>query len=184
MEIDKGGMSEEFARASRVLVGDRHLRKPMRGTILGAQGGLIAAAYVVGPAIGGALTHVYGAQTAYCGVAVLVGACGAAYATLPETMKATGKGETFWASAKSAALLTQAAKDWRDLLQDPRQQGLFAANLALFLNYAAMMTVMPLQTTQLFGLGVAEIGILYSVGAAMGILTAPVIGSLSATGIG
>ena len=57
----------------------------MRGTLLGAQGGLIAAAYVVGPAIGGGLTHFYGAQTAYCSVAALIGLCGAAFATLPET---------------------------------------------------------------------------------------------------
>ncbi|CAK9019978.1 unnamed protein product [Durusdinium trenchii] len=165
--------------------------KPMRGTILGAQGGLIAAAYVVGPAIGGALTHFYGAQTAYCGVAVLIGLCGAAYATLPETMNramhsrtSPGVGSLFASlrslgSAKSTILLAQAARDWQDLLRDPRQQGLFSANLALFLNYAAMITVMPLQTSRLFGLGVAEIGVLYSVGAAVGILAAPIMGTLS-----
>lgn len=146
----------------------------MRGTILGAQGGLVAAAYVVGPAIGGALTHFYGAQTAYCGVAALIGVCGGAYATLPETMPKRAP------SPESTSFrLTAAAKDWQDLLQDRRQQALFAANLALFMNYSAMVTVMPLHAYHLFGIGAGEIGGLFSVGAAVGILLAPVIGTLS-----
>eukprot|EP00434_Breviolum_minutum_P022174 symbB.v1.2.019575.t3/scaffold1605.1/size109642/3 len=147
--------------------------KPMRGTILGAQGGLVAAAYVVGPAVGGALIHFYSAQTAYCSVAALIGVCGGAYATLPETRP---KKEQL---LKNSFHLASAAKDWKHLLQDPRQQALFAANLALFLNYSAMVTVMPLQAHHLFGLGAGEIGALFSAGSAIGILLAPVIGNLS-----
>ena len=145
----------------------------MRGTILGAQGGLVAAAYVVGPAVGGTLTHFYSAQTAYCSVAALIGVCGGAYATLPETRP---KKEQF---LKNSFHLASAAKDWKHLLQDPRQQALFAANLALFLNYSAMVTVMPLQAHHLMGLGAGEIGALFSAGSAIGILLAPVIGNLS-----
>ena len=142
----------------------------MRGTILGAQGGLVAAAYVGGPAIGGALTHFYGAQTAYCSVAALIGVCGAAYATLPETRPK---------EQSTSFRLAAAAQDWQHLLQDPRQQALFAANLALFMNYSAMVTVMPLHAYHLFAIGAGEIGALFSVGSAVGILLAPVIGTLS-----
>ncbi|CAJ1361741.1 unnamed protein product [Effrenium voratum] len=144
--------------------------KPMRGTILGAQGGLIAAAYVVGPAVGGALTHLYGTQAAYCSVAALIGVCGGAYATLPETRPKEKAG---------SFRLAGAAKDWQELLKDHRQQALFAANLALFMNYSAMVTVMPLHAYHLFGMGAGEIGALFSVGSAVGIVLAPVVGALS-----
>ncbi|CAE7662570.1 norA [Symbiodinium necroappetens] len=76
-------------------------------------------------------------------------------------------------------LLRDAANDWRSLLQDPRQQALFGCNLALSLNYAALVTIMPLQAFHTFGTTAAEIGGLFSIGSATGIFLAPVAGALS-----
>ncbi|CAE7702732.1 norA [Symbiodinium microadriaticum] len=173
-----GGSGASLAAAgSAAYVADMteksHL-KPFRGAIVGAQGGLISAAYVVGPVIGGLLTQRYGAPMAYATVAGLIAVCGAAYATLPEPRQRTSGVEM-----RLGILLRDAANDWRSLLQDPRQQALFGCNLALSLNYAALVTIMPLQAFHTFGTTAAEIGGLFSIGSATGIFLAPVAGALS-----
>jgi MFS family permease len=75
--------------------------------------------------------------------------------------------------------LSEAAASWRELLQDPNQQGLCAANLGLYLNYAAAVAVVPLQAHQYFGSSSGEIGALYGIGSLIGIKFGPAAGLLS-----
>jgi len=172
------GSSMALAGSSAYLADmtERSHLKAFRGTIVGAQGGLIAVAYVVGPAVGGLLSQLYGAQAAVGIVAGLVAACGGAYATLPEL---SARPPSARPQAGALEVVRTAAADWRALLGERNQQALFAANLALFLNYAATVTVLPLQAVHVFGMSVGGIGALYSVGSVLGVLVSPLAGGLS-----
>merc|ERR1711957_207018 len=139
---------------------------------------MVAAAYVVGPAIGGFLTELYGAQAAYCVVGALIGSCAAAFATLPEAYQKSGVLPAN-SDLGAAQMIRNAACDWRDLLRDSNQHALFAANFALYLNYAATITVLPMQAFHTFGMTAGGVGALFSVGSVVGILIAPAAGTLS-----
>mmetsp|Transcript_52797 Transcript_52797/g.171789 ORF Transcript_52797/g.171789 Transcript_52797/m.171789 type:complete len:558 (-) Transcript_52797:78-1751(-) len=199
------GSSLASASACAYLVDltERHHLRPYRGLIVGSQGGLIAVGYVLGPAIGGLLTDAFGAQTAYCVVAALTAGCAALYATLPEVPAAAcaaaasaapaaataataaaatasapsvgGSGGSAWAG-DSRKLLSEAAGTWRVLLRDPNQQGLLLGNSVLFLNYAAMVTALPLQAFHTFGATPGDIGMLFSLASILGVVLSPVAG--------
>jgi len=188
-----GGMGMAVASASSAaylvdLTERLHLR-PFRGLIVGAQGGLISAAYVLGPAIGGALTQAHSAQVAYAFVATLTAGCAALYATLPETVVVAASGRTMAAGAPGkdgggvvawlrvwGGLARGAAEGWRGLLQERNQQGLLIGNCMLYLNYAANITVIPMQAFQNFGTTPGEIGLLYSAASVVGVVMSPVAG--------
>jgi len=157
----------------------KHLRQH-RGKIVGVQGGFIAIAYVIGPAVGGLLTDTYGASITYSVVGSLIACCGLAYGTLPETLHQTSARRTNSASFNHLRqVLDEGAKTWWELLQQPNQQALLAATVAVMLNYAALITVLPLQAFHTFGATMGEIGILYSVGSIIGIAVSPLAGKLA-----
>lgn len=199
------GSSLASASACAYLVDltERHHLRPYRGLIVGAQGGLIAVGYVLGPAIGGLLTDAFGAQTAYCVVAALTAGCAALYTTLPEVPAAvcaaaasaapaaataataaatvasapsagSGGGSSWAGDARK--LLSEAAGTWRVLLREPNQQGLLLGNSVLFLNYAAMVTALPLQAFHTFGATPGDIGMLFSLASILGVVLSPVAG--------
>jgi len=175
-----GGALASAASAAYIadMTEQKHLR-PFRGTIVGTQGGLVAVAYVVGPVVGGALTELCGAQMAYGVVAGLIAACAGAYATLPEIGPRSGMSLQSCRLFQVAQILREAAGEWKVLIRDPNQQGLFAANSALFLNYAALVTVLPVQAFHVFGLSAGGIGALFSVGAIIAIVVSPVAGQFA-----
>merc|ERR1712159_398478 len=74
-----------------------HLQ-PIRGVVIGCQGGLIAASYVIGPAVGGFLTQLYGPSVAYCAVSSVLVAVAGACAVLPESRVAVSP----WKTSKSS----------------------------------------------------------------------------------
>lgn len=156
-----------------------HLQ-PIRGVVIGCQGGLIAASYVVGPALGGFLTQLYGPSVAYCAVTSILVVVAAACSILPESRsvvphqasKRSPLGDTL-------STLHEAMSSWRSLLREPNQQGLCIANMALFLNYAAGVAILPLQAFRDFGASPGDIGALYGIGSMIGIFLAPAAGGLS-----
>ncbi|CAE8624767.1 unnamed protein product [Polarella glacialis] len=111
---------------------------PFRGTILGTQGGLFALSYVIGPAVGGILTEMCGARMCYVVVAAATALCAGSFCWLPEIQAPRpSPGETLAASLQTVTeqvnvtaspfkvmgdSIGDAVRDWRQLLQDPRQQ--------------------------------------------------------------
>jgi MFS family permease len=158
----------------------KHLQ-PIRGVVIGCQGGLIAASYVIGPTVGGFLTQLYGPSAAYCVVTSVLVAVAGACAVLPETRMVVPLSTTCKNSPLASALsaLHEAMSSWRSLLKEPNQQGLCIANMALFLNYAAGVAVLPLQAFREFGASPGDIGALYGIGSMIGIVLAPAAGWLS-----
>lgn len=163
-----------------------HIR-PYRGVILGIQGGLVGIGYSLGPGFGGLLTDSFGPQVAFCSVAAITAACAAMYSRLPEERRfpqagfqsqlATDtKGSVVEGLKSSVSLMGDAAKTWRTLLQDPNQQGLLLGTGTLYLNYAAAITVLPMQVADTVGATAGEIGILFSGSAMIAVVLSPFAG--------
>jgi len=174
-----GSLTMAGLSAYQADITERSHVRPFRGTVVGAQGGLINIAYVTGPVVGGCLTAAYGPQAAYCLVAALMAGLAAAGRTLPEQVARSGSLVSQLRQLNAAELLSKAVKDWRVLLQDPNQQALFTVNLVVCLNIMASVTVMPLQVSQTLGSSAAELGALYSAGAVLGCMVSPLAGFLS-----
>eukprot|EP00755_Sulcionema_specki_P038673 Sspe_Gene.111330::Locus_93347_Transcript_1_1_Confidence_1.000_Length_1685::g.111330::m.111330 len=142
-----------------------------RARIMGIQQAVIATAFIVGPAIGGLLAELYGAQTAFLLVGGAMALSSAGYTLLNETLpekKSQGVGE---AGGRTP--------HWRELLRCPEQQGLLAAYATLFFGYTAQITVIPLHAAATIGATSGEIGLLFSLMASVGLLGAPLGGYLS-----
>ncbi|KAJ8609118.1 hypothetical protein CTAYLR_006057 [Chrysophaeum taylorii] len=144
---------------------------PHRGIVLGATSAVVSAAWVVGPATGGLLSaSLGGAEPMFLGVGLGTAACATAYALcVPEISRgseSTPEKRRSW--GKSLALLG-----------DRAQRGSVAANAALASNYALALSVLPLQCHAIMNAGPLEIGYLFSVVSALGIVGGPLSGYLS-----
>merc|ERR1712032_785846 len=119
-----------------------------------------------------------GPTAAYCAVTGILAGVAAACFRLPET-QSTAQSKLSGSMEAAVKTLREAAASWRSLLREPNQQGLCAANHALFLNYAAGVAVVPLQAFHVFGASPGQIGALFGVGSLIGIFLAPAAGWLS-----
>eukprot|EP00667_Euglena_gracilis_P005833 EG_transcript_5875 len=146
---------------------------PHRGKVMGIQSAFVNAAWVAGPALGGLVCDLYGPRLGFLLVGAVIGLCGLAYATLPETLHTAtqaGDGEV------SARLDRQGL---RTLLANPTQQGVLAAQFALAMNYAAMTVVLPLHAAVVWSATPGQIGLLFSAVSILGLVGAPVAGELA-----
>jgi len=162
-----------------------------RGKILGLQSTIITLAFAVGPAIGGLLYDMYGARMCFC----IVGAASAGAAL---TLRLLAESRPASAIMPLHAALRPAQGEEGDkksawevygpLLRNPDRQGLMASQFAVFCSYAALMTIFPLHAfevlnTSMDASAAAGVGAMFSSGALMGFLGAP-LGGWMADSIG
>lgn len=156
---------------------------PYRGILLGIQGSLVSAAFVVGPLIGGAVSDSCGPRFSLTLIAGLTSVCAAAYSRLPETLQlkdSQSKGKLTLSSV--LPMLKRTASEWQELAQDRNQLGLLAAQLAMQVNYAATACILPVLAQHCFQANASDVGLICSVGAIVGVLLRPMAGVLSDQG--
>jgi MFS family permease len=147
--------------------------RPHRAFIMGLQSAATNAAWVAGPAIGGLACELYGPRLGFLLVGAVTALCGAAYATLPESLdrKPTAPGQPTPSLLGIGAL--------RTLLASPTQRGVMAAHFALTMNYAAMTVVLPLHAAVVWGATAGHIGALFSAVSILSVLFSPISGTLA-----
>ena len=123
---------------------------------------VIIAAFAGGPAMGGFVAEVYGAQASFLVVGAAGVLCALGYTLLPETQgrrarEAAGMaGVERDADARKGSLV-------RELLRRPDQQAIVTATMALNSGYAAAVTILPLHATEVWGANPGQLGVMFSV---------------------
>ena len=165
-----------------------------RGLVMGVQASTGSAAWIAGPAVGGLVAASIGPQATFLGVAALGSTVALAYSQLPELTKTTGSISTApplgtatptppegqeLAQGQGDGSLTHSLGNFREALEDRDMQGVLASNLVLCLNYAAMMTVIPLKADLVWTASPQDLGLIFSGMAAMGLIGGPTSGLIT-----
>ena len=157
-----------------------------RAKILGVQSGIISAAYVAGPALGGGLVSLYSPQTAFVLIGAATAVCSVAYAQLPELRRLGDEGgdgaaptTATGATAQTAATTATPWHVWRGLMRVPAQQAALAATCALYTNYACELSVLTLHAARAFAATPGDLGLLFAGVWGIGTMFAPAGGWLA-----
>ena len=147
-----------------------------KGRLLGALNAAGALAWILGPALGGFLAERAGIGLPFVLVGgILLATAPAIHWLLPETQPpAPG---TSVASLRFRALLDGTQRSFGALARDRNQQALMLMQCALFTGWSCSLTVLPLYAAATHGASPAELGTLYSVSSALGVLGAPLGGA-------
>ncbi|EOD33991.1 hypothetical protein EMIHUDRAFT_122807, partial [Emiliania huxleyi CCMP1516] len=153
-----------------------------KGRLLGALNAAGALAWILGPALGGFLAERAGIGLPFVLVGgILLATAPAIHWLLPETQPpAPG---TSVASLRFRALLDGTQRSFGALARDRNQQALMLMQCALFTGWSCSLTVLPLYAAATHGASPAELGTLYSVSSALGVLGAP-LGGAAADALG
>ncbi len=148
-----GGMGASNIGTAQAVVADTTPpEKRARG--MGLIGASIGLGFVIGPAVGGALSGIGAALPFWVAMAVALANAALALALLPETRKARSGAAT---KARVAPLA-----GWRRTLRDPALARLVTINLLFTLAFTAMETVFPLFTQQAYGWMARENGYIFT----------------------
>ena len=129
---------------------------------------MVTTAFIAGPAIGGFLAEAYGARPAFAIVGAALVGSSALFSALEEPKRSEqSQGE----GSGSGQVL--------HLLKCPDQQAIAAMNTALFFGYAAQMVLVPLHAAAVLSASTSQIGMLFSVACAGGLVGSPIGGYLA-----
>lgn len=161
-----------------------------KGRMLGAINTASSLAWMAGPVVGGILAERGGIVLPF----VLVGGYLLALAPiihymLPETRppiiisptQEESKMTTTLSSFKLKPILKETKLSFVTLLQDPDQRAVVLIQCAIYTIWATSLAVVPLYVTSKFGYTPANLGILYSVMSALGIVGGPLGGYVADT---
>ena len=152
-----------------------------KGRMLGAINTATSLAWMAGPVVGGILAERGGIVLPF----VLVGGYLLALAPiihymLPETRSPQSKMTTL-SSFQLKPILKETRASFDTLLQDPDQRAVVLIQCAIYTIWATSLAVVPLYVTSKFGYTPADLGILYSVMSALGIVGGPLGGYVADT---
>ena len=152
-----------------------------KGRMLGAINTATSLAWMAGPVVGGILAERGGIVLPF----VLVGGYLLALAPiihymLPETRSPQSKMTTL-SSFQLKPILKETRASFVTLLQDPDQRAVVLIQCAIYTIWATSLAVVPLYVTSKFGYTPADLGILYSVMSALGIVGGPLGGYVADT---
>ena len=157
-----------------------------KGFLLGTVQAAMMLAFAAGPACGGLLAERCGsASVPFFIVSAVLAASVPLYARLPETrppaegvgLRALLRPSTRGDSVKIA--VTSAMASFRALLVRPEQQALLILRFGLCVGWGAWLTVLPLHAAAVWGAGAGDLGIMFSLIALLGFVSAPIGGLLA-----
>jgi MFS family permease len=157
-----------------------------KGRMIGAINTATSLAWMAGPVVGGILAERGGIVLPF----VLVGGYLLALAPiihymLPETrlpiIPQESKLTTTLSSFKLRPILKETKASFVTLLKDPDQRAVVLIQCAIYTIWATSLAVVPLYVTSKFGYTPADLGILYSVMSALGIVGGPLGGYVADT---
>ena len=147
-----------------------------RGLILGVIGSTASFAYVLGPAAGGIVAAYLGDRGPFFFFSAVTLLSTGALFTVKETLqKKVANTSTLSATEE----MRKAGAVYRMLLKDRGQQGLLFANIAASMGWAAYLTLLPLHAIAVWGATPVQLGMVFSLASAVGMLGITAGGRLS-----
>lgn len=151
------GISSSDAGASAWVADATQERPEGRASFLGVQNAVLAAAFVLGPTVGGKLVDEFGMSSIFFAVAAGAATCAGGYALLPE----------LWAGSSDPQDDTAS---FQELIASRDQQALAGASVAFYFGTACKIALIPSIAAEVFGATPTEVGQIFSAVAAVGIV--------------
>jgi len=163
--------------ASSAFVADLTDQAPdFRGLLVGVQQMCVAAAFIVGPAIGGWMVKEWGPPSVFYGVSVGALACAIGYSFLPETLSRNATPHTSKDSDDSSPEASPTSKiQWRRVINSPEQRGIAIMTAVFYLGVVGKVSVVPVLATSSLNADAAQVGFLFSLVSALGVICTPLV---------
>ena len=136
----------------------------------------VAAAFIVGPAIGGWMVNEWGPPSVFYGVSLGAFACACGYAFLPETLNRSGSSSF---GKETDGTPSPASKiQWRRVINSPEQRGIAIMTAVFYLGVVGKVSVVPVLATISLHADAAHVGFLFSLVSALGVVCTPLVCNL------
>ncbi|CAK0826791.1 unnamed protein product, partial [Prorocentrum cordatum] len=159
------GISSSDTGAAAWVADATEERPERRASFLGLQSAVLAAAFVLGPTLGGMVSDQYGMSSLFFTVAGGASLCALGYATLPELWQASERREQ--------------PPSFQELIETREQRALAGISVAFYCGTACKISLIPSVANEAFGASPTEVGQLFSAIAALAIVGTLVGGQIA-----